>query len=170
MVGTTGFEPATSSVSRKRSNQLSYAPVLRQWIVYQECVDRKRKLPLPLRRPHPLLWAGEDEHPDPSMAQHDAKQRGHNANLSPCASTVIRTAAARPNEYKSFVGGLDDPGASVQFDDSGRISRTGSAQQEARGRWQCRALALRASFRAQIARRARQVLSYLQILRPLPSP
>jgi hypothetical protein len=27
MVGTTGFEPATSSVSRKRSNQLSYAPV-----------------------------------------------------------------------------------------------------------------------------------------------
>lgn len=26
MVGTTGFEPATSSVSRKRSNQLSYAP------------------------------------------------------------------------------------------------------------------------------------------------
>ena len=28
MVGTTGFEPATSSVSRKRSNQLSYAPVM----------------------------------------------------------------------------------------------------------------------------------------------
>src|SRR5882672_8224664 len=28
MVGTTGFEPATSSVSRKRSNQLSYAPVV----------------------------------------------------------------------------------------------------------------------------------------------
>ena len=27
MVGTTGLEPATSSVSRKRSNQLSYAPV-----------------------------------------------------------------------------------------------------------------------------------------------
>ena len=27
MVGTTGFEPATSSVSRKRSNQLSYAPI-----------------------------------------------------------------------------------------------------------------------------------------------
>jgi hypothetical protein len=27
LVGTTGFEPATSSVSRKRSNQLSYAPV-----------------------------------------------------------------------------------------------------------------------------------------------
>jgi hypothetical protein len=26
LVGTTGFEPATSSVSRKRSNQLSYAP------------------------------------------------------------------------------------------------------------------------------------------------
>ena len=29
MVGTTGFEPATSSVSRKRSNQLSYAPAWR---------------------------------------------------------------------------------------------------------------------------------------------
>ena len=28
LVGTTGFEPATSSVSRKRSNQLSYAPAL----------------------------------------------------------------------------------------------------------------------------------------------
>ena len=28
LVGTTGFEPATSSVSRKRSNQLSYAPEL----------------------------------------------------------------------------------------------------------------------------------------------
>ena len=36
MVGTTGFEPATSSVSRKRSNQLSYASILRQRIVYQE--------------------------------------------------------------------------------------------------------------------------------------
>src|SRR5271165_6392778 len=36
MVGTTGFEPATSSVSRKRSNQLSYAPMLRQHSVYQE--------------------------------------------------------------------------------------------------------------------------------------
>jgi hypothetical protein len=35
MVGTTGFEPATSSVSRKRSNQLSYAPALRQQVVYQ---------------------------------------------------------------------------------------------------------------------------------------
>jgi hypothetical protein len=30
MVGTTGLEPATSSVSRKRSNQLSYAPALQQ--------------------------------------------------------------------------------------------------------------------------------------------
>jgi hypothetical protein len=29
MVGTIGFEPTTSSVSRKRSNQLSYAPVQR---------------------------------------------------------------------------------------------------------------------------------------------
>ena len=28
MVGTTGLEPATSSVSRKRSNQLSYAPAV----------------------------------------------------------------------------------------------------------------------------------------------
>jgi hypothetical protein len=35
MVGTTGFEPATSSVSRKRSNQLSYAPAIRQRLVYQ---------------------------------------------------------------------------------------------------------------------------------------
>ena len=36
LVGTTGFEPATSSVSRKRSNQLSYAPVLRLPVVYQD--------------------------------------------------------------------------------------------------------------------------------------
>src|ERR1039457_5132198 len=36
MVGTTGFEPATSSVSRKRSNQLSYAPAMQLQLVYQE--------------------------------------------------------------------------------------------------------------------------------------
>src|ERR1035437_4302061 len=36
MVGTTGFEPATSSVSRKRSNQLSYAPAKQYLIVYQD--------------------------------------------------------------------------------------------------------------------------------------
>jgi cardiolipin synthase (CMP-forming) len=36
MVGTTGFEPATSSVSRKRSNQLSYAPAKVQEVVYQD--------------------------------------------------------------------------------------------------------------------------------------
>ena len=46
MVGTTGFEPATSSVSRKRSNQLSYAPRLQQLIVYQEqgCGESRAKL------------------------------------------------------------------------------------------------------------------------------
>jgi hypothetical protein len=33
MVGTTGLEPATSSVSRKRSNQLSYAPVHTMWAI-----------------------------------------------------------------------------------------------------------------------------------------
>src|SRR5580658_5951671 len=36
MVGTTGFEPATSSVSRKRSNQLSYAPAKQLELVYQD--------------------------------------------------------------------------------------------------------------------------------------
>ena len=36
LVGTTGFEPATSSVSRKRSNQLSYAPVKQPKVVYQD--------------------------------------------------------------------------------------------------------------------------------------
>ena len=36
MVGTTGFEPATSSVSRKRSNQLSYAPAKLLRLVYQD--------------------------------------------------------------------------------------------------------------------------------------
>lgn len=36
MVGTIGFEPTTSSVSRKRSNQLSYAPMRRSPQVYQE--------------------------------------------------------------------------------------------------------------------------------------
>ncbi len=43
MVGTTGLEPATSSVSRKRSNQLSYAPVLQQLVVYQDrgCGERR---------------------------------------------------------------------------------------------------------------------------------
>ena len=36
MVGTTGLEPATSSVSRKRSNQLSYAPAKQYQVVYQD--------------------------------------------------------------------------------------------------------------------------------------
>ena len=43
MVGTTGFEPATSSVSRKRSNQLSYAPAMRQNLVYQHQCGGKRR-------------------------------------------------------------------------------------------------------------------------------
>ena len=41
MVGTTGFEPATSSVSRKRSNQLSYAPVDCHGLVYQHRAARE---------------------------------------------------------------------------------------------------------------------------------
>ncbi len=44
MVGTTGFEPATSSVSRKRSNQLSYAPVYAdRHLVYQDRCSGKRR-------------------------------------------------------------------------------------------------------------------------------
>ena len=43
MVGTTGLEPATSSVSRKRSNQLSYAPVLQQNVVYQDRGEDERR-------------------------------------------------------------------------------------------------------------------------------
>ena len=43
MVGTTGFEPATSSVSRKRSNQLSYAPVKLLKVVYQHRGDGERR-------------------------------------------------------------------------------------------------------------------------------
>ena len=43
MVGTTGFEPATSSVSRKRSNQLSYAPVKHLKPVYQDRRGRERQ-------------------------------------------------------------------------------------------------------------------------------
>jgi hypothetical protein len=46
MVGTTGFEPATSSVSRKRSNQLSYAPVMRQALVYQHQCSGKSTHPV----------------------------------------------------------------------------------------------------------------------------
>ena len=42
MVGTTGFEPATSSVSRKRSNQLSYAPAGQLWLFYQDRSGGKR--------------------------------------------------------------------------------------------------------------------------------
>ena len=34
MVGTIGFEPTTSSVSRKRSNQLSYEPTNGRKIQY----------------------------------------------------------------------------------------------------------------------------------------
>ena len=46
MVGTTGFEPATSSVSRKRSNQLSYAPIVWQNLVYQHrCNSKRHSLP-----------------------------------------------------------------------------------------------------------------------------
>ena len=43
LVDTTGFEPATSSVSRKRSNQLSYAPAMRQRLVYQHQSGGKRR-------------------------------------------------------------------------------------------------------------------------------
>jgi hypothetical protein len=47
MVGTTGLEPATSSVSRKRSNQLSYAPANQHEVVYQDRGDgERRRLPL----------------------------------------------------------------------------------------------------------------------------
>ena len=42
MVGTTGLEPATSSVSRKRSNQLSYAPAKQYLAVYQDRGGRER--------------------------------------------------------------------------------------------------------------------------------
>ncbi len=42
MVGTTGLEPATSSVSRKRSNQLSYAPTC-ELIVAAPLVRGKRE-------------------------------------------------------------------------------------------------------------------------------
>ena len=46
MVGTTGFEPATSSVSRKRSNQLSYAPEKQLQVVYQDRGREKRSAAL----------------------------------------------------------------------------------------------------------------------------
>jgi hypothetical protein len=46
MVGTTGLEPATSSVSRKRSNQLSYAPAKQYLAVYQDRGGRERRVPL----------------------------------------------------------------------------------------------------------------------------
>ena len=42
MVGTTGLEPATSSVSRKRSNQLSYAPAVCRGSVYQDRGSQER--------------------------------------------------------------------------------------------------------------------------------
>ena len=40
MVGPGGLEPLTSSVSRKRSNQLSYGPTLHLETVYQSPGDR----------------------------------------------------------------------------------------------------------------------------------
>ena len=41
MVGAPGLEPGTSSLSEKRSNQLSYAPYLQTVVVFEELVEPK---------------------------------------------------------------------------------------------------------------------------------
>ena len=41
MVGAPGLEPGTSSLSEKRSNQLSYAPYLKTVVVFEELVEPK---------------------------------------------------------------------------------------------------------------------------------
>ena len=41
LVGTSGFEPPTSSMSRKRSNQLSYAPARQRTVAKYEAFHKK---------------------------------------------------------------------------------------------------------------------------------
>jgi hypothetical protein len=53
MVGTTGFEPATSSVSRKRSNQLSYAPLRATRISLSGSGQRRKTM---MSRPLAMLY------------------------------------------------------------------------------------------------------------------